>query len=154
MLWEPEGFCNTLPKQLLENFDSLKVLLNDSELCDLCNRELAKFKEQSDRIGIHVARQFVHEDDCGQYEYMEQLNIDFNVSVYEANGEILGTIWSDNDYDEFFSRIENSREFKSIVPDQIIKLKILFNAILFSKRYIYNTAFNQNILSTLYRNVF
>ena len=123
VLWEPEGFCNTLPKQLLE------VLLNDSESCDLCNRELAKFKEQSDRIGIHVARQFVHEDDCGQYEYMEQLNIDFNVSVYEANGEILGTIWSENNYDEFFSRIENSREFKSIVPDQIIKLKIRFGKV-------------------------
>lgn len=76
---------------------------------------------------IHIARQFCHEDNSGNYDYMEQLYMDIDMKFNQSfDGEKIESFWSDNDFKEFFSKVEQTKEFKSIPSDAIIELCIVF----------------------------
>ena len=77
---------------------------------------------------VHIARQFIHEDGDGQYEKMEQLNIDFDVGIDFDIGNNKA-MWSGDDLQEYFEEIEQSAPFKSILPESVIKLSMFFDEV-------------------------
>lgn len=79
---------------------------------------------------IHIARQFCHNNADGEYEYMEQLNIDFDILfTKQTENGFDKTFWSDGDFAKFFERVEQSDEFKSSNPETIIKLSMYFSKV-------------------------
>lgn len=83
-----------------------------------------------DNVAVHIARQFVHEND-GIYEGMQQLNIDFDVPVDECCAEAAscGVNWSQEDLNEYFGEIEQSKVFQSIDIHAIINVEINFDEV-------------------------
>ena len=77
---------------------------------------------------VHIARQFIHEDGDGEYEKMEQLNIDFDVGIDFDIGNDKA-MWSGSDLQEYFEEIEQSAAFRSISPESVIKLSMFFDEV-------------------------
>lgn len=77
---------------------------------------------------IHIARQFVRQKADGEYQGIEQLNIDFDFSFTQSSS-FAGAFWSDNDIEEFFEKVEQTDEFKSIDPKTEIVPTLIFNKV-------------------------
>lgn len=81
-------------------------------------------------MDVDIVRQFTHENSDGEYLYMEQLHIEFNIGTDKlAVGNAMGNMWSGNDVESFFAEVEKRNEFKAIPQDSTVKLIIWFGEV-------------------------
>lgn len=115
-LLKENGFSFKEPK-LMTLFDVFKEM---SRVVFDCSEDELLFEagcfdyDGEERFCLSLVRQFTIIEDEGEFDYIEQLNIDILYDVNEKVKELSETIWSyefEDDFEQFFGAVEKSAAF-------------------------------------------